>query len=168
MSWRFNPRTRTGCDTVYIRPQAFCVVSTHAPARGATDCSKTIIRSRGFQPTHPHGVRLSRVLRFSTSWQFQPTHPHGVRPRRLLLALLGIVSTHAPARGATAGHCYIWRSALRFNPRTRTGCDLPGVGVRGQNYGFNPRTRTGCDRWLLSPIVNRYGFNPRTRTGCDR
>jgi len=56
-----------------------------------------------FQPTHPHGVRppvIYIILR--PSW-FQPTHPHGVRRKysdSLLMFLM--VSTHAPARGATS------------------------------------------------------------------
>ena len=79
-----------------------------------------------FQSTHPHGVRLDRVLyliyirrvsihapaRGATGllalgqkpkWVFQSTHPHGVR--------------HAAGRIETIGD-------FSFNPRTRTGCDL--------------------------------------------
>ena len=59
------------------------------------------------------------------------------------------------------------RSFSRFNPRTRTGCDLFFI----QNYlikgCFNPRTRTGCDCLIFYVIQLADGFNPRTRTGCD-
>ncbi len=59
---------------------------------------------------------------------FQSTHPHGVRPPSALR----------------------WAWVLSFNPRTRTGCDAPGV-YRSDRYGcFNPRTRTGCDAHAFS------------------
>ena len=54
---RFNPRTRTGCDdTAYTSLQG-CIVSTHAPARGATQRQVSQCTYGVFQPTHPHGVR---------------------------------------------------------------------------------------------------------------
>jgi len=98
----FNPRTRTGCDIGIpaILP-VLEFVSTHAPARGATEGGQdeetdsevsTHAPARGatcviriadvedmFQPTHPHGVR--QIVHSSSSFavMFQPTHPHGVR-----------------------------------------------------------------------------------------
>jgi len=78
----------------------------------------------------------------------------------------------------------------RFNPRTRTGCDmtsplastsylpvsthapargatyLSGWGLPPQN-SFNPRTRTGCDGAAERLSLRPCRFNPRTRTGCD-
>ena len=78
----FNPRTRTGCDVMY-----------------------TILRLAWnvFQPTHPHGVRLKSASRLPSWLVFQPTHPHGVRPTGSILQFCHCkVSTHAPARGATA------------------------------------------------------------------
>ncbi|RGZ53124.1 hypothetical protein DW984_22295, partial [Parabacteroides distasonis] len=43
---RFNPRTHTGCDTsktgVHIHD---CIVSIHAPTRGATVCKVTYYKS---------------------------------------------------------------------------------------------------------------------------
>jgi len=77
----FNPRTRTGCDR-------------------ESPCHQKIRQQ--FQPTHPHGVRRRTKRRSRTSRVFQPTHPHGVR---LISDTSGthhcLVSTHAPARGAT-------------------------------------------------------------------
>ena len=98
----FNPRTRMGCD---IRDSHSCVstdvsihapawgatirssvcrsrspVSIHAPAWGATGYVHADVLPQGFQSTHPHGVRLLRVLRLITTTSFQSTHPHGVRP----------------------------------------------------------------------------------------
>ena len=55
-----------------------------------------------FQSTHPHGVRrISIELLDDMCTEFQSTHPHGVR-----LVIKDI--SHR---------------VLRFNPRTRTGCD---------------------------------------------
>ena len=54
-----------------------------------------------FQSTHPHGVRQHRTLRIQARILFQSTHPHGVRH---------------PVLRWMAGN-------VRFNPRTRTGCD---------------------------------------------
>ena len=78
------------------------------------------------------------------------------------------VSIHAPAWGATGRHRGIHPDHLRFNPRTRVGCDARRGQARGPPARFNPRTRVGCD-----VLVSRgdYGihqrFNPRTRVGCD-
>ena len=78
----------------------------------------------------------------------------------------------------------------RFNPRTRTGCDLDQSGGCPEPLArFNPRTRTGCDSTDIDSSVTHTGFqsthpygvrrprrtgcsssdcfNPRTRTGCD-
>ena len=78
-------------------------VSTHAPARGATVIGAYGTVEATFQPTHPHGVRLTN-------------YDSGFSGNQ--------VSTHAPARGATQ----FWSSksitASCFNPRTRTGCDV--------------------------------------------
>ena len=78
--------------------------------------------------------------------EFQSTHPHGVRQAvEATIAGEGVVSIHAPTRGATnqrliadfgqqfqSTHPHGVRPALRcwpsrkssFNPRTHTGCDL--------------------------------------------
>lgn len=42
----FNPRTHTGCDSIYIRyDQKKVDVSIHAPTRGATVCKVTYYKS---------------------------------------------------------------------------------------------------------------------------
>ncbi len=101
------------------------------------------------------------------------------------------VSIHAPARGATAVGNAVSRIPQRFNPRTRTGCDIQLHFRMLLTACFNPRTRTGCDttlsraatRAVLFQSTHPHGvrriaedmaamrtacFNPRTRTGCDR
>ena len=78
----FNPRTRTGCDVAVPRaPGGEGGISIHAPAQGATYCR---IIDRG-----------CRV----------------------------IISIHAPAQGATPFNELVLPKTVDFNPRTRTGCD---------------------------------------------
>ena len=104
-----------------------CDISTHAPARGATNLDgKTENAGDKFQPTLPHGERLdlcelySKTSPISThapargatsagdvrgnreKVSFQPTLPHGERlTREAYKTLTAAISTHAPARGAT-------------------------------------------------------------------
>ena len=142
-----------------------------------------------FQPTHPHGVRPLRYKTDQIQLAFQPTHPRGVRlVTPDVTASAYNVSTHAPARGATAWQVYrqCWSS---FQPTHPHGVRL----CLAQGYhdwcGFNPRTRTGCDgcidiavetqavsthapargATLYIPLLTglQISFNPRTRTGCD-
>ena len=80
------------------------LVSIHAPAWGATrsraGCGPFL---RGFQSTHPRGVRRSPGTASSAVHGFQSTHPRGVRPDDdLPQDRTGLVSIHAPAWGATA------------------------------------------------------------------
>ena len=77
-------------------------VSTHAPARGATRCSRRTTSIFGFQPTRPHGARPCCTAKRLDQLGFQPTRPHGARP-----------ATSLPESLAGSG----------FNPRARTGRD---------------------------------------------
>ena len=120
----FNPRTRMGCDRKIIEYLGEKEVSIHAPAWGATDVHQAIASLRGFQSTHPHGVRRGFCLAHSKCCQFQSTHPHGVRLCRFIhQTYLVMVSIHAPAWGATVN-----------------------IGDDTDGGGFNPRTRMGCDQ----------------------
>ncbi len=102
--------------------------------------------------------------------KFQSTHPRRVRRHP--------ISTHE-------------RFTLRFNPRTREGCDtrrhlLSSMTLTFQSthprrvrqgclpydlrhcLRFNPRTREGCDATRPAPPARiSSSFNPRTREGCD-
>ena len=99
----FNSRTREGCDLRVISRRSLsvefqfthpggvrlssfplsyicCVVSIHAPGRGATNFSPLeLVAVRLFQFTHPGGVRpqTARIAVFVSMFQF--THPGGVR-----------------------------------------------------------------------------------------
>ena len=188
----FNPRTRTGCDPHRSQDSPDVRVSTHAPARGATVDRPFTNQDGKRVSTHAPARGATVIGAYGTvEATFQPTHPHGVRLTNYDSGFSGNqVSTHAPARGATQ----FWSSksitASCFNPRTRTGCDICCRVLPLHKGSFNPRTRTGCDRrgrpkerirsqfqpthphgvrqGNLEPGEPRTrGFNPRTRTGCD-
>jgi len=102
----FNPRTRTGCDIGYFRREYPMLVSTHAPARGATLRSGSIADATRHVSTHaPARGATKTALGQGSGWNsfnprtrtgcdlflwrentcsdgFQPTHPHGVRRAR--------------------------------------------------------------------------------------
>jgi len=85
----------------HIEPKVYLDVSIHAPARGATEPYLTAPIFDKFQSTRPRGARLF-ILRTQTRrrW-FQSTRPRGARPNDKTIAENGLVSIHAPARGAT-------------------------------------------------------------------
>ena len=85
----------------YARSVGGCV-SIHAPTWGATIRSPCPTLSRGFQSTHPRGVRPTPIVPNRVTTGFQSTHPRGVRP------LSPIMPT----------------GRICFNPRTHVGCDL--------------------------------------------
>ena len=58
-------------------------------------------------------------------------------------------------------------STLRFNSRTREGCDSTNVGRVASIVGFNSRTREGCDPFTPREVSIERRFNSRTREGCD-
>lgn len=60
---------------------------------------------RKFQSTRPRGARLYRVLAWPYLFKFQSTHPRGARlALGAAIGMLGDVSIHAPAWGATWHH----------------------------------------------------------------
>ncbi len=98
-----------------------------------------------FQSTHPHGVRLRRINRFSR-WY--------------------LVSIHAPTRGATLISSTIIR-ILVFQSTHPHGVRLSVISGMIAMVSFNPRTHTGCDRLWIYIVPCCTSFNPRTHTGCD-
>ncbi|CEO88723.1 conserved hypothetical protein [Syntrophaceticus schinkii] len=55
----------------------------------------------------------------------------------------------------------------RFNPRTRTGCDLSLPYALPVLRWFQSTHPHGVRRELRKRTLQVYSFNPRTRTGCD-
>ena len=121
----FNSRTREGCD--YFR---FCRCSDR----------------RGFNSRTREGCDSVVAMRLILRVQFQFTHPGGVRLKILSAKSLTLrVSIHAPGRGATSAMLVRSSVLVRFNSRTREGCDLSVVNMALLETGFNSRTREGCD-----------------------
>ena len=105
----FNPRTPAGCDPfAHPRPTGARVVSIHAPLRGATGNGVGGPQAeRGFQSTHPCGVRRPGNVTGSASGTFQSTHPCGVR--------LELDSVHMHQLSFQSTHpCGVRRSSLPY------------------------------------------------------
>ena len=106
-----TPRVSThapawGATTIGNADNVWWAVSTHAPAWGATlKSSHAPLTLSMFQHTLPHGERpRSYSLPSSVRYSFQHTLPHGERPfANRFDGVQIIVSTHAPAWGATGG-----------------------------------------------------------------
>ena len=100
----FNPRTHTGCDSLFSSLESLVNVSIHAPTRGAT--SFTAFANTSLMSVSIHaptrGATAPCLLLALGPFRFQSTHPHGVRQQIQLNKTIYIyVSIHAPTRGAT-------------------------------------------------------------------
>ncbi len=150
-------------------------VSIHAPARGATGHGHSpadLVRT--FQSTRPRGARPGFNDSQSTTAVFQSTRPRGARlPSRPPLRSVGLVSIHAPARGATWSRRPGCRHPPRFNPRARAGRDgrRRRGGGRHARRCFNPRARAGRDVLAVCAMTTPCEFQstrPRGARPCER
>ena len=121
-----------------------------------------------FQPTPPRGERLSQSSLCLNSGIIS-THAPARGATALIHASFGIsvISTHAPARGATVPHGAVFFFQGNFNPRPREGSDTIPDYFHYSASHFNPRPREGSDQ---KPEYMEYGtryFNPRPREGSD-
>ena len=152
----FNPRSRAGSDVsswsspaCHSRFQStlprgerrlpsgvlarFTEVSIHAPARGATTTTRRRGRRFPFQSTLPRGERQQIHRDLQRFAGFNPRSRAGSDdgPTAERVAP-GLVSIHAPARGATTPVQVGSPARAGFNPRSRAGSDGPvrrvGVG----------------------------------------
>ena len=101
---------------------AVIFVSIHAPARGATASPSFARFLFRFNPRARAG-RDSRYQPHAVLGRFQSTRPRGARHAENATSGVGVVSIHAPARGATSvgpGPFY----PASFNPRARAGRDI--------------------------------------------
>ena len=125
----FNPRTPVGCDLPLALANSNVPISIHAPQWGATGTVRDHVhdgvisihapqwgaterrlfflwRERGFQSTHPSGVRRKGDQKLVAKYAFQSTHPSGVRQApRADEAAVAPISIHAPQWGATTSNC---------------------------------------------------------------
>ena len=180
---RFNPRARAGRDLArglsaeagplfqstrprgarHERPRrrdVRCLVSIHAPARGATRfrLSSPYLLAQ-FQSTRPRGARhVPFRLASYISPCFNPRARAGRDPTKHIGSTLSnLVSIHAPARGATRAITSMTAKSWCFNPRARAGRDkIPAI-LTGGARCFNPRARAGRDT----------GRRSRARVPCD-
>ena len=76
------------------------------------------------------------------------------------------ISIHAPAKGATYSHFHTGCSHPNFNPRSREG-DHSALSSCLVVSDFNPRSREGSDHSALSSCLVVSDFNPRSREGSD-
>ena len=100
---RFNPRARMGRDSPGSCGCCAPSVSTHAPAWGATGKGYDLLGSTmKFQPTRPHGARQPSVRSTERRFCFNPRARMGRDGLQCVDGRCGLVSTHAPAWGATS------------------------------------------------------------------
>ena len=102
---------------------------------------------RAFQSTRPRGARLGVPRTSMTECEFQSTRPRGARlPERERVGHIGVVSIHAPARGATHAKAEKYVSDVFQSTRPRGA--RPEVEKRQavMPLCFNPRAREGRDR----------------------
>ena len=99
---------------------------------------------------------------------FQSTLPRRERQQLLwCISKLGVISIHAPAKGATGHAPCQSRISLDFNPRSREGSDTLAQCTHIGQTDFNPRSREGSDALPRAPSFDRVHFNPRSREGSD-
>ncbi len=149
-------------------------------------CARRLFNPRAREGRDPDSEEAERYIA-----EFQPARPRGAR-----LALAGsqpfsqlLVSTRAPARGATSGRTDTRSRPKCFNPRAREGRDNIEDAPLAVIPGFNPRAREGRDTgrrvycridsvfqparprgarpWLSIRSPRRSSFNPRAREGRD-
>ena len=101
----FNPRARVGRDPVRIQFLLRMEISIHAPAWGATPPQDKPEDVQAFQSTRPRGARRNCERYFCKTFDFNPRARVGRDDERQCKLLLGVISIHAPAWGATSSPC---------------------------------------------------------------
>ncbi len=167
-------------------------ISIHAPAGGATGQRLTVAKERfQFQSTLPQGERPNKVISqrrhtehfnprsrkgsdapwrtwAATIGYFNPRSRKGSDIHLVLVRhVAGVISIHAPARGATRSEASRSSARWYFNPRSRKGSDLPAEAVSVEPSLFQSTLPQG-ERPSHGRQSNPAGhFNPRSRKGSD-
>ena len=121
-----------------------------------------------FQPTLPRGERLySHRVKFVAK-NFNPRSRVGSDGNAPSDAITSIISTHAPAWGATAGDTLDQDGFADFNPRSRVGSDyhMAGLPEHGQISTHAPAW--GATKKGRRQRQRKQHFNPRSRVGSDQ
>ena len=98
--FRFNPRTRVGCEDAEEASIEVGFVSIHAPVWGANCPWRAVSLPNQFQSTHPCGVRTLDFAVLSACVSFNPRTRVGCEVMLQINDWLGEVSIHAPVWGA--------------------------------------------------------------------
>ena len=143
-----------------------------------------------FQSTHPHGVRLGRVVLLPRGHEVSIHAPTwGATTFWCVSVEIVAVSIHAPTWGATQYPRALMPNDM-FQSTHPRGVRQPYFSLTGfldlfqsthprgvrlavvcftlfPYLCFNPRTHVGCDKISIYTINKGRGFNPRTHVGCD-
>ena len=124
----FNSRARKGRDFSNCTSLTIAPVSIHAPARGATPCSRQRFTMDCFNSRARKGRDRCSIIPTLVYTSFNSRARKGRDRRRDTRKIMAMVSIHAPARGAT-GQTTTKSAEDRFNSRARKGRDF-------QNFTF--------------------------------
>ncbi len=168
----FNPRTRTGCDIYLLAGNTAPTISIHAPARGATPRQGTWLSPhQNFNPRTRTGCDERDPFIRPCEWDFNPRTRTGCDPQSIPYLPVGVISIHAPARGATLPHpILLYRPGISIHAPAR-GATHPFPTIARRYRNFNPRTRTGCDNgfpFCHCPIMAFQSTHPHgVRLWCN-
>ena len=167
-SMRFQPTLPRGERRLIMKVRyTIYNISTHAPARGATSYHP----SRGlcllyFNPRSREGSDTNTCVITLILHVFQPTLPRGERLRRTPdTPLSPAISTHAPARGATASTLSTLGTLVDFNPRSREGSDLICRNRERERMRFQPTLPRGERLQSVCNALTQAAFQPTLPRG---
>ena len=121
----FNPRSREGSDYFFSASSTFCVISIHAPAKGATEVTPSIATLIAISIHAPAKGATYILPPELPSSRFQSTLPRRERRSSNISAV---------------------KWSCHFNPRSREGSDEGWNQCIDEITGdFNPRSREGSD-----------------------
>ena len=187
----FNPRSREGSDVRISADYIVCIISIHAPAKGATQGRRLCACVRqDFNPRSREGSDPGFSVTVSICCIFQSTLPRRERPAADRCVHR---QSHFNPRSREGSDAPITSFADRlshFNPRSREGSDLSSafalstcsafqstlprrerppraLDTKWHACNFNPRSREGSDPHAVRDSESDLHFNPRSREGSD-
>ena len=144
-------------------------VSIHAPARGATSDILHHCKLLTFQSTRPRGARqFDRMKAANPAVLFQSTRPRGARlpvtPRMMRICLFQSTRPRGARRPLVEGAEI---ASQRFNPRAREGRDRRVCFSRDSPKTFQSTRPRGARPLVEGAEIASQRFNPRAREGRD-
>ncbi len=143
---RFDPRSRAGSDVMVKLCALACRGFDPRSRAGSDGVSRRLYAHTGeFRSTLPRGERRSTGSSGGSTARFRSTLPRGERPFiQRSMQHYGVVSIHAPARGAT------WQkvpclSGWQFRSTLPRGERRPACRDIRPSRRFDPRSRAGSD-----------------------